>query len=1705
MTASVSSGTRSKNVSLFGCLSLGGSSKSRKNVKNDMGLDSVSAGSKRMRFKEKPFVTMDGVSSRTRSKNVRLFDCLSLDSSSKLRKNVEADKGLDSVSVSGSKRMRVKEAPFGMIDCVSSRTRSKNVPLFGCLSPDGSSLKRRKIDEDDMGLESVSGSKERKVNEDVEGLEQCDEKKYEGDGEKEVKSDENGEIDAKDENFNEEKCDLEHENPITVSVGGVSSRTRSKSVPLFGCLSLDVLSSKRRKSDEDGIVLGSVCGSRKMRVRGEVLVVPENDKVISIHDDDVDDEEGLEQCGEKMFEDGVDVIKEVKSDESGGNGEIAGKDENFVDENYSDESDESDDEELSVDDDGKDDDDDDVEGSEQCDEKMFEGCVDVEKELKIGESGEICEIADKDGYFVDEKCDLETEKPITISVGGVSSRTRSKTIPLFGCLSLDGLSSTRRKSDEDEMVLGSVTGSRKTRVKGEAFVDLENDEVIPIHDDDVDDEDEEGLEEFGEKMFEGGVDVIKEVKCDESGGSGEIADKDENFVVEKFSDESGESDDEELVDVDSDDDDDDAKEEEEDESEENETSDEDFRVDEDEDESSPYVNDDDGGKDDDDDDGKVEEGEEGLEKLWQECAMMEELSKDNKSGISEKNNEEVWIESSAFSVNNDGSKHAYHSSVTTSVTFEKKGYLMKSSSNLNKVSEKSKSKRVNIINMQNVSDEDDIQVIADHPKSFGSSKLHKGDTNNVEEEEEEKVWRKYDVVEEDEDEGMKKLWQEYDSVLEEVKDKKNGISEMNTENKTSKKRKSKSVDIEWYVCDDVQVIADHPKSFCSSKLHKGERNNAKAKAKDYVKANDIVNVDDYDEGKEVKGLGVGGVSLFQAKQEKMRFSDTQKMPENKGRDYRGRVNIWNGEKKATMENNGLNRRVNSTLFMRKELHLAKLLAECYWGDKNDTTKNDSIQLEIKDVADAVDRRDSRPPPVCVETPSLIWSLKKVEKVEKTKEEEEQEMLWDQVDTSLREIEAESMIGSLGTNEVKQENMGNPSTLCEHDTRLDDEIGVYCRWCGVVITEIKYISPLVVDRFPYEGSGKRTSFDDSVNASLYDGSQFNVSDEESVPNFSYNEGTVWDLIPGVKQTLYPHQQEGFEFIWKNMAGNIHLHKLKNANPRKEGGCIISHAPGTGKTRLTIVFLMAYMKVFPKCLPVIVAPAGLLLTWEDEFKKWDIGVPFHNLNSSELSGKEHNDAINLSHTRQSKGEIRMAKLISWFKEKSILGISYALYKILAFGGGESKDKKKKKHTQEKKQVDVEKRKENDVMRKVLLEVPGLLILDEGHTPRNRRSNIWKVLSEVQARKRIILSGTPFQNSLLELYNTFSLVKPSFPNTIPSELKKFCERKSKSKEWSWEADSGNSTTGNSSDDKIMQLKLIMDPFVHVHKGAILQKKLPGLRDCVLILKPDSLQKQIIESIQSDQNTLIFERKQTVASVHPSLFLQCKLLEEEESVVDKDRLEKQWLNLYGGVKTKFLLEFVKLCDANNEKVLVFSQFLDTLSLIEDQLNSVFKWTKGKEILYLDGNVDPNEKQSRIHSFNDASSQAKIMLASTRACSEGISLVGASRVVLLDVVWNPSVEQQAISRAYRIGQKRVVYTYHLLTQGTAEYTKYCKQAHKDRLSELVFTAKNTNNDDESKSCAGNIEDRILDQMMRHEKLKDMFVKCVVQPKEQDLVDSFAY
>ncbi|KAI3923333.1 hypothetical protein MKW98_026926 [Papaver atlanticum] len=591
---------------------------------------------------------------------------------------------------------------------------------------------------------------------------------------------------------------------------------------------------------------------------------------------------------------------------------------------------------------------------------------------------------------------------------------------------------------------------------------------------------------------------------------------------------------------------------------------------------------------------------------------------------------------------------------------------------------------------------------------------------------------------------------------------------------------------------------------------------------------------------------------------------------------------------------------------------------------------------------------------------------------------------------------------------------------------------------------------------------------------------------------HSTGTVWDKLNKfrwIREKLYPHQIEGIEFLWRNLAGGIEL-DVKNMNASGDvGGCIISHAPGTGKTLLTIAFLKTFMETIKDCRPVLIAPGNMLLTWEEEFKKWQVDISFHNLSSAKLSGKEDCASLKLVQNKRNIWWIRFAKIASWIKGNSILAVSYHQFERLSAesDNGEIVGFKAE-------------------MRKILLERPNLVILDEGHTPRNKNSKIHKCLKNVQTERRIILSGTLFQNNFDELYSTLCLVRPKFADTISNRKDKNDGTLSRG---NWV--SLTSSIGKSSDDQQLEkLQKMMKPFVHIHKGSILQKELPGLQECVVFLNPSPLQKKFLQKVKEGiKNSFEFDHAVAIVSVHPSLVTRCnvakqsgqvnscvtKLIDETQQIKEEDFR----LNYNEGVKTKFLMQLIKLSEAMNEKVLVFSQFLDPNSLICDHLYSALGWRVGEEILRMDGTLDVNKRQSLIHRFNDPNSPAKVLLASLGTSGEGICLTGASRIVLLDVVWNPSRYKQAISRAYRLGQKKVVYTYHLIASRTPEEDKYCVQARKDHLSQLVFSTENgkiENPDNPSSEYS----DEILQSMMGNNKFKDMFDKII--PRESTLLET---
>ncbi|KAK6119338.1 hypothetical protein DH2020_046920 [Rehmannia glutinosa] len=721
-------------------------------------------------------------------------------------------------------------------------------------------------------------------------------------------------------------------------------------------------------------------------------------------------------------------------------------------------------------------------------------------------------------------------------------------------------------------------------------------------------------------------------------------------------------------------------------------------------------------------------------------------------------------------------------------------------------------------------------------------------------------------------------------------------------------------------------------------------------------------------------------------------------------------------------------------------------------------------------------------------------------VEKTEYEKEIEGLFAELDFcwALEEL------GSYNYHEVDQEN-GSPAeethyarcTKGKHELVLRDDQGLICIYCHHVELGPKDVLPQWAEKIYHESERRRLN----ETGQLLEFNEIHL--QSSIDNFAESinvaNGTVWSIKPDIRTGMYEHQKEGFEFLWKNLAGSINLDELKSANPGQVGGCIISHAPGTGKTRLIIVFIETYMKLFPDCRPVIIAPASILLTWEEEFRKWNVDFPFLNLNNMDILGKENKTAFELLSgvKRRNMKTIRMVNLYSWNTGRSILGISYSLFEKLT---GE----KYLKETRNKKKREVIDNGTKD-LRKILLEKPGLVVLDEGHTPRSQRSNIWNVLLKLHTKKRVILSGTPFQNNFAELFNTLRIVRPAIANALAQE-RTFAEmitsRRISSRR-KFKGENLQSTLISEVDDQAVEkLKIAMSPFVHVHKGTILQQSLPGLRDCVVLLKPPALQKSLIERLEGTQSTFQFEHKVALISVHPYLLQHSDSTEEERIEIDLGVVKASKLNPNEGAKTKFILEFVRLIMATNEKVLIFSQYIQPLELIKEQLREIFNWVDGKQILQMQGKLDQKQRQILINVFNDPQSESKVMLASTRCCSEGISLVGASRVILLDVVWNPSVERQAISRAYRIGQKKFVYTYHLMTSGTTEADKYCRQAEKERLSELVFSSSSNESNIQKRPSFG-IEDMILEEMVGHAKLKEMFEKIINQPKDTNLIQTF--
>ncbi|CAM0907482.1 unnamed protein product [Alopecurus aequalis] len=709
------------------------------------------------------------------------------------------------------------------------------------------------------------------------------------------------------------------------------------------------------------------------------------------------------------------------------------------------------------------------------------------------------------------------------------------------------------------------------------------------------------------------------------------------------------------------------------------------------------------------------------------------------------------------------------------------------------------------------------------------------------------------------------------------------------------------------------------------------------------------------------------------------------------------------------------------------------------------------------------------------------------------EKDELDDLWKEMDYSLTTLALLEQKQDPDSEAVHESMAGLGKISCQHDCILDEEHGLICRLCNVVCTEAKDIFPQMVNANDYNkerpGCSNFDNDDHVLDQSLL---------EILGPEFSELRGSVnlWSLIPDLEPKLLPHQRKALEFIWKNLAGSVQLEEMDNP-AASTGGCVIAHTPGSGKTLLLISFLVSYLKVHPRSRPLVLTPKSAIHTWRREFEKWGISLPLHVLHHADRKGKPMGaidpslQAILSNFRRSSWKNLRlvgcMDKLYKWHERPSVLLMTYSSFLRMT-----REDARMPKRA---------------FMAQVLINNPGLLILDEGHNPRSNKSKLRRVLMKVKTEFRILLSGTVFQNNFEEYFNTLCLARPRFVNDamtalVPERKKETSRRREKHKEAVtrriFVERVGQMIESSDNWDRVDGINLLNDltcGFIDSFEASKLSN-LPGIHIYTLFMKPTEIQQDILSKVKmatscGGRYLLEVELLITIGSIHPWLIKNTKCASTFFTPAELRNVEKYKRDFSVGCKAKFVIDLLHKSSYKGERVLIFCHNVSPINFLVKLIEDVFGWRLGEEVLVLQGDQDLPVRSDVMDKFNgDNTGKRKVLIASTTACAEGISLTGASRLVMLDSEWNHSKTRQAIARAFRPGQERTVYVYLLVASGTWEEEKYSSNRRKAWIAKMVFHGRYF--DDPLQNAVTAIDDCVLKELADEDRTKT-FHKIVKQ------------
>ena len=541
---------------------------------------------------------------------------------------------------------------------------------------------------------------------------------------------------------------------------------------------------------------------------------------------------------------------------------------------------------------------------------------------------------------------------------------------------------------------------------------------------------------------------------------------------------------------------------------------------------------------------------------------------------------------------------------------------------------------------------------------------------------------------------------------------------------------------------------------------------------------------------------------------------------------------------------------------------------------------------------------------------------------------------------------------------------------------------------------------------------------------------------------------------------------YQLVGLNWLSLLYKHKLS---------CILADDMGLGKTCQVIAFLSHLIETGHQGPHLIIVPPSTLENWLREFERFSPGVVVEPYYGSQGERAEIAERI--------------------LDQRDEVNVVISTYDFAA------------------------KKDDNKFMRKLR---PDVCVYDEGHLLKNPQTQKYQGLIKIGGKFRLLLTGTPLQNNLRELTGLLAFILPDIFKEKQEDLNFVFKHKASTRD----ADHAALLSAQ----RIERAKSMLTPFILRRKKAQVLKHMPAkickVEYCDMMpeqakvyhgLKGRAIERAKLkaagEKIPDDKenNPLMQLRK---AAIHPMLFRRyyddetvlkmCKLLRKYEShefnqredqifaemkllndfqlhtwcmqnacIAQFDVPDLAWMD---SGKVKALERLLKKYKENGDRVLIFSQFVVVLDILE----AVFQ-TANIHFTRIDGSTKVNERQTIIDEFKEDESITAFLL-STGAGGTGINLMYANKVIIFDGSFNPQDDIQAENRAHRVGQTREVEVVRLVTKGTIE-----EQIYKLGQSKLELDSKVAGDDDKAKASLGEkmVAEMLLEDEGKEEKAED--------------------